>query len=303
MLPLRSLAPAIGFGFFFLGCLSPLLARQPVEPLIIAAPQSNSVFCKLALPASAMEGFDVELLESAGSLIYRDVQFLPARTPEQALNMLHTGRADAVAAIPMAHQLQGTDTLLIPYRQEWVHAYVRRDSLYRRGSDLAKATLAMPAFSPALNYARSRGWQVDVTKTYADAFQQLKAERVDAVLADPSVAQSFLAEGATIRFRRLPEPVLSAEIALAVRADQAGNEPLIGALTTLNEIGQKDRLEASWGVRSAEPISPPTHFLLLGYGGLILVAALLILTRRSPSRTRHAWVGIATQPAFPGRHS
>jgi len=298
----RLFAPVAICGLFLLGPIAPLPARDAFEDLIIAAPQNNSLYSRLELPQSGMKGFDIDLLDSAAHVAQQDAQFVPSLSADQGLEMLGKGQVDAAAGIPLslATEVYERGALLIPYRKEYVYAYVEQGALYRTSRDLSDARLAIPGYSSVLTFARTRGWDLTETRSYAEAFHLLREGKVDAVLAADDIAQTQMAIGSSIRFRRLPDQVFSTQIALAVRADFPHRQELASAIEAVSRMGHREHLENSWGLLPSAAAKP--NFLLIAYAGLIFIAALLILTRTFPTRSRRHWAGINTHPAFPGRH-
>ncbi len=303
-MPLARSFVGVTLAALFLSGSGVLQARDAEPALIVASPQSHSLYSELTLPNAEMEGFDIDLLDSAGRIAGRDTQFVPSRAIDHALDLLKTGRVDAAAGIPlvMGAKVHDQGAILIPYREEELHAYVRQEALYRHSNDLAKATLALPEFSSALTYVKSLGWNVVVTRDYAEAFELLESSKADAVLCEKTVARQFVAPGHSIEFRRLAEPVFATQIGLAVNANFEGKDQIGYALNTVSRIGQRDRLERSWGLLLETQEASPSPLLLIAYAGLILIAALLVLTRATPTRHRRPFGGINTQPAYPGRH-
>lgn len=244
---------------------------------------------------SDLAGFDVELLRAGARVVESEIEFTPVDSMATALEQLATGEVDAVAGLSFdrAAELAGKAVFSAPYRTESLRGFVRSEALFRDSGDLPHASIAVPAGTTAHAYAVARGWKVVETASWAAAFERVARGGAEAVLCDPGIASQQLPGD----FRVLPGVVHEAPIGVAVRT--GADFRLAEGLGAVLRTGHADHLANQWGLTpEATPKELAIDFRVLGYGALVLIAALLVLSRSDPGRRRRP-AGATTGPAIP----
>lgn len=277
-----------------------------------AAGESQPETWRIAVPADAgpfstttegeARGFDVDLLTASARIAAHPVIFVPSDSTDNALASLAAGEVDAVAgvAFEQAGSLPDSAKLSGNYRTERLIGYVENDALFRDADDLPHASIAAPANSAAQRYAQIRGWNLVETDSWRDAFRAVSTGKADATLCDPAIANQQLLDGKFENLRALPGVVHESGVALALAPSAAG---LADGVESAKRTGHATWLANRWGITESRE-APKVwtiagiDYRALAYGGLVLLAAILVLTRRTGPRRRPNPGGVTTTPVI-----
>jgi polar amino acid transport system substrate-binding protein len=226
------------------------------EPLALIQPGALTVGVDASAPgalhsdpaAPGFEGFEVDLMTDVATrlgLAYRYRGGLWA----DLIDELRHGTLDAiVTAATVTEERKRLVDFSDPYFEYRLAIVVRRRSAMRTPADLARRTVAVRVATTAEQFVRStvNAREVRTFHMNVDAYEAVRAGRVDALVDDAPIAQWFV--------DRIPELELASTVdgtdsqyAVMIRR---GNEPLRRALNrALSEVradGTYDRLFERW---------------------------------------------------------
>ncbi|MFT5467629.1 MAG: ABC-type amino acid transport substrate-binding protein [Verrucomicrobiales bacterium] len=274
-----------------------------------AAENLDSAPWRIAIPANAgpystvegseAAGFDIDLIKASAQISAHSIIFIPSDSTADALASLNAGEVDAVSGVSFdrASSLPETAILSANYRTEQLVGYANSDALLRDSDDLPHASIAAPLGSAAHRYAKTRGWKTVDTDSWPAAFKIVDRGEADATICDPATANQQLLDGGFKNLHALPGIVHESGISLALAPNAAS---LADGVLATQQTGHASYLANRWGLaanREAPPawLNAGVDYRVLAYGGLVLLAALLVLTRKT-SRRRPNPGGVTTTP-------
>ena len=286
------------FTIFLLTLGSASGADRGAPSWTIAVPSEAGPYSQVENGQSA--GFDLDYVQAAAQIAaLAKVDFLPVESAADGLARLGAGDVQAVLGVSFdqAGAIPDSAVLSEPYRTERLQGYVRRDTLFRNSGDLPHASIAVPADSTAHRYATARGWEVIETSSWTAAFAVVANGGADATLCDGALAAQQLLDGGFENLRTLSGMVHQSPVSVAMAPAAM---KLQDGLEAVRRTGHAIHLQMRWEV-SPPPVSdakPSVDYRVLLYGGLVLIAALLVLSRGNHSLRRRNPAGVTTTPVI-----